>query len=65
MTFAVEPLIWIPGVSGGGGVRLEDTIVVEAAGGRPLTRTGFDARLLGDARPVRRHDAKINSTIDT
>ena len=29
MTFAVEPLIWIPGVAGGGGVRLEDTIVVE------------------------------------
>jgi Xaa-Pro aminopeptidase len=24
MTFAVEPLIWIPGVTGGAGVRLED-----------------------------------------
>jgi Xaa-Pro dipeptidase len=46
MTFAVEPLIWVPGVRGGGGVRLEDTIVVEASGGRPLTRTGFDERLL-------------------
>jgi hypothetical protein len=27
-------------------VRLEDTIVVEPGGGRPLTRTGFDERLL-------------------
>jgi Xaa-Pro dipeptidase len=46
MTFAVEPLIWVPGVVGGGGVRLEDTIVVERDGGRPLTRTRFDERLL-------------------
>jgi Xaa-Pro aminopeptidase len=28
MTMAVEPLIWVPGISGGGGVRLEDTIAV-------------------------------------
>jgi len=46
MTFAVEPLIWVPGVRGGGGVRLEDTIVVEHDGGRALTRTRFDERLL-------------------
>lgn len=46
MTFAIEPLIWVPGVRGGGGVRLEDTILVEADGGRPLTRTAFDERLL-------------------
>ena len=46
MTFAVEPLIWVPGVRGGGGVRLEDTIVVEPDGGRTLTRTAFDERLL-------------------
>jgi Xaa-Pro aminopeptidase len=57
MTFAVEPLIWIPGVAGGAGVRLEDTIVVEAGGGRSLTRTAFDSRLLTGGRPVRRHDA--------
>jgi Xaa-Pro dipeptidase len=56
MTFAVEPLIWIPGVAGGAGVRLEDTIVVERERGRPLTRTAFDARLLPDDRPARRHD---------
>jgi Xaa-Pro aminopeptidase len=48
MTFAVEPLIWVAGVRGGGGVRLEDTIVVAAGGGRPLTRTAFDERLLLD-----------------
>jgi Xaa-Pro aminopeptidase len=53
MTFAVEPLIWIPGVTGGAGVRLEDTIVVEADGGRALTRTRFDGRLLDGGRPVR------------
>ena len=46
MTMALEPLIWLPGVRGGAGVRLEDTIVVEDQGGRALTRTGFDERLL-------------------
>jgi len=47
MTFALEPLIWVPGVRGGAGVRLEDTIAVTADGGRALTRTRFDERLLG------------------
>jgi Xaa-Pro aminopeptidase len=46
MTFALEPLIWIPGVRGGAGVRLEDTVMVDSEGGRPLTRMGFDERLL-------------------
>jgi Xaa-Pro aminopeptidase len=46
MTFAIEPLIWVPGVRGGGGVRLEDTIVVERERGRAVTRTGFDERLI-------------------
>jgi Xaa-Pro dipeptidase len=46
MTFALEPLIWVPGVRGGAGVRLEDTIVVARDGGEPLTRTAFDERLL-------------------
>jgi Xaa-Pro dipeptidase len=46
MTLALEPLVWLPGVPGGGGVRLEDTIVVEEDGGRALTRTAFDERLL-------------------
>jgi Xaa-Pro aminopeptidase len=48
MTMAVEPLIWVPGVPGGGGVRLEDTIAVGAGGGVALTRTRFDERLLLD-----------------
>jgi Xaa-Pro dipeptidase len=46
MTFALEPLIWVPGVRGGGGVRLEDTVMVGERGGRRLTRMGFDERLL-------------------
>ena len=58
MVFAVEPLIWVPGVAGGAGVRLEDTIVVTDGGGRSLTRTAFDARLLLGGRPARRHDAQ-------
>ena len=48
MTMAIEPLIWVPGVSGGAGVRLEDTIVVAESGGVALTRTGFEQRLLND-----------------
>lgn len=46
MTMAIEPLIWVPGVRGGGGVRLEDTIAVAEGGGMALTRTTFDERLL-------------------
>lgn len=46
MTIAVEPLIWVPDVRGGGGVRLEDTILVAPGGGNALTRTAFDDRLL-------------------
>jgi Xaa-Pro aminopeptidase/Xaa-Pro dipeptidase len=48
MTMALEPLIWVSGVTGGGGVRLEDTVLVGPDGGVPLTRTGFDRRLLLD-----------------
>ena len=46
MTLAIEPLIWVPGERGGAGVRLEDTILVGEDRGVPLTRTGFDERLL-------------------
>jgi Xaa-Pro aminopeptidase len=46
MVFAVEPLIWVPGVRGGGGVRLEDTIVVTDGDPEVLTRCAFDERLL-------------------
>jgi Xaa-Pro aminopeptidase len=54
MVFAVEPLIWIEGVRGGGGVRLEDTILVTPEGGRPLTRLGWDSQLLLAGRPTDR-----------
>jgi Xaa-Pro aminopeptidase len=46
MVFAVEPLIWVPDVRGGGGVRLEDTIVVTDGEPEVLNRCGFDERLL-------------------
>jgi Xaa-Pro aminopeptidase len=46
MTMALEPLIWVPKVPGGGGVRLEDTVLVGEDGGVTLTRTAFDERLL-------------------
>jgi Xaa-Pro aminopeptidase len=46
MVFAVEPLIWLPGVRGGGGVRLEDTILVTEGEPEVLTRCAFDERLL-------------------
>ena len=48
MTMAIEPLIWVPDVPGGGGVRLEDTILVSDGGGISLTRTAFDQDLLLD-----------------
>jgi Xaa-Pro aminopeptidase len=47
MAFAVEPLIWVPGVRGGGGVRLEDTVVVTDQRVEVLSRTPYDNRLLG------------------
>jgi Xaa-Pro dipeptidase len=46
MTLAIEPLIRVPDVPGGGGVRLEDTIAVGGAGGVRLARTGWDERLI-------------------
>ena len=51
MTFAVEPLIWLPGVRGGGGVRLEDTILVEPHPPPPLTPTASHPPLLPDYAP--------------
>lgn len=47
MVFALEPLIWVPGVRGGGGVRLEDMVLVTERGPRVLSRLPYDATLLG------------------
>lgn len=43
MVFTIEPGIYIPGL---GGVRLEDTVVVESAGCRLLTKVSKELRVL-------------------
>ena len=46
MVFAVEPLIWVEGVRGGGGVRLEEMVVVTEDAPHVLSRAPFDDRLM-------------------
>lgn len=46
MVFAVEPLIWVEGIRGGGGVRLEEMVLITEEGPRVLSRAPFDERLL-------------------
>ena len=46
MVFAIEPLVWVPGVEGGGGVRIEDMALVTADGPRILSRVEYEERLL-------------------
>lgn len=46
MVFAVEPLIWVEGVRGGGGVRLEEQVLVTEDGPHVMSRAPFDKRLL-------------------
>jgi Xaa-Pro aminopeptidase len=46
MIFSMEPGIFIPGTPGGGGVRLEDTILITEDGNEVLTKTPFDKNLL-------------------
>lgn len=48
MVFAVEPLIWVEGVRGGGGVRLEEMVVITEGEAHVLSRAPFDDRLLLD-----------------
>ena len=48
MVFAVEPLIWIDSVRGGGGVRLEEMVLVTEDGPHIMARTPFDERLITD-----------------
>lgn len=46
MVFAVEPLIWVEGVRGGGGVRLEEMVLVTEDGPHVMSRAPFDEKLM-------------------
>ena len=46
MVFAVEPLVWVPNVRGGGGVRLEDMVLITEGAPRILSRVEYEDRLL-------------------
>ena len=46
MVFAVEPLVWVPDVPGGGGVRIEDMVLVTEDEPRILSRVEYEDRLL-------------------
>jgi Xaa-Pro dipeptidase len=46
MVFAVEPLVWVEGVRGGGGVRIEDMVLVTTDEPRVLSRVEYEERLL-------------------
>lgn len=46
MVFAVEPLVWIEGVRGGGGVRLEEQVLVTEDGPHVMSRAPFDDKLI-------------------
>jgi len=44
--FAVEPLVWVPDVRGGGGVRIEDMVLVTEGDPHLLSRVEYEERLL-------------------
>lgn len=46
MVFAVEPLIWVDGVRGGGGVRLEEMVAITEDEPHVISRAPFEDRLL-------------------
>jgi Xaa-Pro dipeptidase len=46
MVFAVEPLVWVPDVEGGAGVRIEDMILITEGAPRVLSRIDYEDRLL-------------------
>ena len=46
MVFAIEPLIWVEGVRGGGGVRLEEQVLITETGPHVMSRAAFDHRLM-------------------
>ncbi len=46
MVFAVEPVIWVVGVRGGGGVRLEEMVLIADGEPHVMSRAPFEERLL-------------------
>ncbi len=46
MVFAIEPLVWVPDIPGGGGVRIEDMVLVTEGNPRILSRVEYEDRLL-------------------
>jgi len=46
MVFAVEPLVWVPDVRGGGGVRIEDMVLITEGEARILSRVEYEDKLL-------------------
>lgn len=49
MVFAVEPLIWVEGVRGGGGVRLEEMVLITEGEAHVMSRAPFEESLLLEA----------------
>lgn len=46
MVLAIEPLIWVKGVRGGGGIRIEDMVLIREDGPVILSRSPYDELLL-------------------
>jgi Xaa-Pro dipeptidase len=46
MVFAVEPLIWVEGVRGGGGVRLEEMVLITEGEAHVMSRAPFEEKLV-------------------
>jgi Xaa-Pro aminopeptidase len=46
MVFAVEPLIWVEDVRGGGGVRLEEMVLITEGEAHVMSRAPFEEKLL-------------------
>lgn len=46
MVFAIEPLVWVEGIRGGGGVRLEEQVLITETGPHGMSRAPFDHRLM-------------------
>jgi len=44
--FAVEPLVWVPDVRGGGGVRIEDMVLITDGEPHLLSRVEYEERLM-------------------